>query len=49
MEPKRNTIQNCRIITDYGSNERNGIFLSVRYEMQGDDSAVGVPMELYTG
>ena len=49
MDIKRNTIQNCRIITDYGSNERNGIFLRVRYEMQEDDSAVGVPMELYTG
>ena len=49
MDDIRNTIENYRIITVYGSNETNGVYLKVKYERQEDGSDVGEPMEFYTG
>ena len=49
MDDIRNTIENYRIITVYGSNETNGVYLKVKYEQQEDGSDVGEPMEFYTG
>ena len=42
-------IENCRIKVVYGSNEANGVFLRINYEVQEDGSNIGVPMEVYTG
>ena len=41
-------IENCRIKVVYGSNEANGVFLKINYEVQ-DGSNIGLPMEFYTG
>ena len=51
MEIRHNISEDCqtRIITDYGSNERCGLFLKVKYQMQEDGSDVGAPAEYYTG
>ena len=42
-------IENYRIRAVYGSNETNGVFLKVSYELKEDGSDVGEPMEFYTG
>ena len=49
MDDIRNTIENYRIITVYGSNETNGVYLKVKHKLQEDGSDVGEPMEFYTG
>ena len=49
MDDIRNTIENYRIITVYGSNETNGVYLKVKHKLQEDGSDVGDPMEFYTG